>query len=392
MRSTYVLLFPILILSLLGCSVPDSTPVGSYTLEVEGMKNSKQGQMEIVGEAGDYFGKLTFISERPRVFEIGLVYNSPDSLSFLMPGKGGYLNLKRTDSIWDGDFKYFGLQATIKGTRTGMPSDQMQELVSLKPIGSNVISTDAEERFPSFDAQANTLYFSRSGVLLFSKLKENQWSEPDTLTFSGEYNDNAPSLDFQFKTMTFTSNRPISPDAPKKKNLWQSSKDNGEWSNPIPYPHPVNVDSLGDYHSSQAKEAIYFISYNRQGGFGRSDIYVGQPNEADAYEVENLGAVINTELSEADVFIDPDERFLLFASTGRDDGYGADDIYISFKQNDQWQTPINLGPEVNSYAYEYGAWVDYKNAFLYFNSYRRGTSDIYRVPLYQISAFREILD
>ena len=95
-------------------------------------------------------------------------------------------------------------------------------------------------------------------------------------------------------------------------------------------------------------------------------------------------------MSEADIFIDPDEKYLLFASTDRTESYGADDIYISFNKNGVWQTPKNVGPKVNSYAYEYGAWVDAENGYLYFNSYRRGSSDIYRIALSELEIFNEI--
>ncbi|MEO0876709.1 MAG: flagellar motor protein MotB, partial [Bacteroidota bacterium] len=75
----------------------------------------------------------------------------------------------------------------------------------------------------------------------------------------------------------------------------------------------------------------------------------------------------------------------------REDSYGLDDIYISRNQVEGWSKPENLGPLVNSFAYEYGAWVDAKSGFLYFNSYRRGTSDIYRMPLRDVEPLRHLL-
>lgn len=135
-----------------------------------------------------------------------------------------------------------------------------------------------------------------------------------------------------------------------------------------------------------AKGNVFFVSYNRVGGFGRSDIYKGTPSN-NGYNVENLGNTINTKNSEADAFIDPEELFLLFASTNREDSYGEDDIYISFQVDGKWTAPKNLGPKVNSFAYDYGAWIDANKEYFYFNSYRRGSSDIYRIPLKEISAF-----
>ena len=129
-----------------------------------------------------------------------------------------------------------------------------------------------------------------------------------------------------------------------------------------------------------------------KGGYGRSDIYGSQADSNDSLVVTNIGTMINTTSSEADVYIDPLERFLLFASTNRNDSFGADDIYVSFREGISWSKPLNLGPKVNSYAYEYGAWVDEASGFLYFNSYRRGSSDIYRVALSDIDVLKEIVD
>jgi hypothetical protein len=79
---------------------------------------------------------------------------------------------------------------------------------------------------------------------------------------------------------------------------------------------------------------------------------------------------------------------LLTASTNREDSFGEDDIYISFQKNGNWSVLQNLGSVVNSFAYDYGAWIDSKEEYFYFNSYRRGCSDIYRIPLKDIPVFQ----
>ena len=172
--------------------------------------------------------------------------------------------------------------------------------------------------------------------------------------------------------------------------MWKVNKTNNNWSSPKPLPFPINIDTLGDYHGAAIDTNIfYLISYNRIGGYGRSDIYSAKKNINGNFEINNLGKSINSENSEADVYIAPNEEYLLFASTGREDSYGADDIYISFRNGNTWQTPQNIGPEVNSFAYEYGAWIDQLDGFLYFNSFRRGTSDIYRIKLDKLNIFKE---
>lgn len=66
-------------------------------------------------------------------------------------------------------------------------------------------------------------------------------------------------------------------------------------------------------------------------------------------------------------FIAPDESYLIFDST-RPGGYGDSDIYISLKQDDgSWGDPINLGPEVNTPAWEAAATVTPDGKYLFFN-------------------------
>ena len=380
----------ILLFILVSCNVSQNSIEGIYVLGVSGMKNVTSGELEIVGEHDDYFGRITFHASKPRVYEIGLKHLSSDSLYFILPGGGGFLSMRKAESSWQGNFKYFGLKADIEAKKIGAPSRELQDLVNLKPLGKGIISSDGEESFPSYDQKNQVLYFTRDQKIYSSKFEKTGWVEPERLPFSQDHNDSAPYIIDNGSKLLFTSNRPIREGSSRKKNLWLVNKLHGGWNTPTPLPEPINIDSLGDYHGAAIDEDhFYFISYNRNGGFGRSDVYRAKKSETGTFEVTNLGNTINTDLSEADVFIDEDETYLLIASTGRSDSYGADDIYVSFKEESEWSTPINIGPKVNSYAYEYGAWVDRVNGYLYFNSYRRGTSDIYRVPLDELGIFKE---
>ena len=382
--------FCILLVSMLACNKGKNSITGSYEMGVNGVKNVSTGMLEIVGEHGDYFGRITFNSKKKRVYEIGLLTEENDSLNFILPGNGGFLKIGMDKKIWRGRFKYFGIEAKITVKKVGAPTPELEALVDLKPLAKGVISTDSEESFPSFDATAQVLYFTRGQSIYSSELVDSIWQEPKRLPFSQDSDDSAPYIFNNGNSILFTSNRPVGNSKSRKKNLWTAHKSKNIWSTPEPLPSPINVDSLGDYHGAAVNaNKIYFISYNRDGGYGRSDLYSGEKDMNGAYNVSNLGEHINSELSEADVFIHPDEKYLLFASTGRKDGFGADDIYISFRRGADWGKPINLCPKVNSYAYEYGAWADEQNDYLYFNSFRRGTSDIYRVRLEELEIFSD---
>ena len=104
------------------CSESKDPIIGAYSLEVSEFKNVTSGHLEIVGEPEDYFGRITFNAKRPRVYEIGLAFKSEDSLHFRLPGANGYLSLQKRDSLWQGSFKYFGIQASLTAKKTGEPS------------------------------------------------------------------------------------------------------------------------------------------------------------------------------------------------------------------------------------------------------------------------------
>src|SRR2546425_10195003 len=63
----------------------------------------------------------------------------------------------------------------------------------------------------------------------------------------------------------------------------------------------------------------------------------------------NLGAPINTAATENNLTLSPDELSLYFTSN-RAGGVGGNDIWVSHRVcvDCPWETPVNLGPPVNS--------------------------------------------
>jgi outer membrane protein OmpA-like peptidoglycan-associated protein len=98
----------------------------------------------------------------------------------------------------------------------------------------------------------------------------------------------------------------------------------------------------------------------------------------------SLGPPINTHGNEGAICISPDGQFLFFAACNRPDGYGSCDIYWSGKSGDQWSEPFNLGPVVNSEAWDSQPSFSSDGKTLYFASKRpggKGSSDIWKTEL-----------
>ena len=95
----------------------------------------------------------------------------------------------------------------------------------------------------------------------------------------------------------------------------------------------------------------------------------------------------NTSDREGAHAISPDGKYLIFTSCLRHDSHGSCDLYLSYKQQDQWTKPVNMGPVFNSSAWEGQPCFGLDGLSLFFSSGRPGGfggRDIWYV--YQISA------
>jgi len=120
------------------------------------------------------------------------------------------------------------------------------------------------------------------------------------------------------------------------------------WSEPQRLPYPINTDDYHDANPCFTRDGMLYYTSQRVGGFGRSDLYRSALIDGEYREVENLGSVINTEFSEFDLQIAPDESYIVFVSD-RPGGYEGVDLYVSFRKKDgSWTEPKNLGEEVNT--------------------------------------------
>ena len=89
---------------------------------------------------------------------------------------------------------------------------------------------------------------------------------------------------------------------------------------------------------------------------------------------------INTRLNEGTSTISADGRQLIFTSCIGRRGYGSCDLFESRKNGGEWSVPLNLGPEVNSSAWESQPSLSADGGMLFFVSDRRGgigNKDIY---------------
>lgn len=114
-----------------------------------------------------------------------------------------------------------------------------------------------------------------------------------------------------------------------------------------------------------------------------ADLYVAQRASSGApwSEPQNLGDTVNSAFADSVPSLSRDGHWLFFNSN-RPGGYGDVDIWASYRpdvHNDfAWQTPVNLGPGVNTGGFEAGAsyWENEEGSppLLFFGRGATGTS------------------
>lgn len=268
----------------------------------------------------------------------------------------------------------------------------------LELVAAGVISTDRGEAFPTLTPDGTLLYFAThepgwTGFhIVESRLVDGRWTRPSPVSFDTPYNDRSPFMSPDGQTLFFSSDRPL-PDARSTRagdfNLWYVERTaDGRWSEPQSV---SGVNSrANDFHPAVTAGGTLYFSSNRPGGHGQYDLYRAE-RAADGYaNPVNLGPGINTAGEETDVYVSPDESYLIVVATDRAGGFGGDDLWLSTRHEDSWSPLVNLGEPVNSSSYEYGPFVSADRRALYFTTHRRGLGDLVRVAIDRIPALVDV--
>jgi len=120
--------------------------------------------------------------------------------------------------------------------------------------------------------------------------------------------------------------------------------------------------------------SIYFES-DRSGGYGNADLWVAIRATTDDEwgQSVNLGSVVNSSAQDNSPSISVDGLSLYFSSN-RSGTVGNMDLWVSTRETtaDDWGTPSNLGPVVNSSNADYMSHISADGLSLYFSSERPG--------------------
>lgn len=158
----------------------------------------------------------------------------------------------------------------------------------------------------------------------------------------------------------------------------------GSWS----FPEPIFI---GNYYT-QSEEVnftmssdgeVLILSVEREDSFGSNDLYVSfREGEQKWSAPKNLGRGVNTQYRETTPQLSEDKKTLYFSSNRP--GIGGNDIYSVRRLDNSWQTwsaSTLLKTPVNSSSDDSQPYFNAATGYLYFTSTRDGSSDIFRVQI-----------
>jgi hypothetical protein len=228
--------------------------------------------------------------------------------------------------------------------------------------------------------------------------KDDPWGEPANLgpIVNSSFDDGGEGIPADRLSLYFGSNRPGGYGG---WDIWVTTRETtgDDWGTPVNLGATVN-SSANEIATSISPDGLqlYFMDVfgPRPGGHGSSDLWVTtRATVSDPWsDPVNLGPTVNSSSVDGAPSISADGLSLFFDSQ-RPGGYGGYDIWVTTRETtaDDWGTPVNLGPPVNSSASESDPSISADGSTLYFSSPNRpggyGRYDIWQVSILPVVDF-----
>ena len=241
------------------------------------------------------------------------------------------------------------------------------------------ISGSETEFVASFDPSFQKFYFTRRGSdninnIYFSEIANGSWTSPAVTPFCGEYYNMEPLLTPDGQKLFFSSTRPC-PDCQTAipYNCWYVNRVDSDWSLPQTPGGPFN-NIMAMYSTQSSNGNMYFTNCT----VVPPCIYISRFVDGQYIIPQRLGTAINKGYNEAHSYIAPDESYMIFDAENRPGGYGASDLYISFRNEDgSWTESINLGGIINTVGTDFCPTVTPDGKYFFYARWNGSAKDIY---------------
>ena len=262
------------------------------------------------------------------------------------------------------------------------------------PLGPTV-NSKACDWGPSISTDDLELYFDsrRSGDwdiwVTTRKTTADAWGPPLNLgaPVNGPHWDQKPCISADGLTLFFSSLRSGGWD------IWVTTREEVEetWGEPVNLGSPVSSSVLDIAPSISSDGLSLFFGSERPEGYGSADLWLTTRETIHSHwdTPMNLGPAINSAANEGVPSISADGLLLFFSGAAygpfRADGCGKADLWVSTRAttSDHWGTRVNLGQPVNSADQDVAPNISADGSTLYFASKREG--GVGHFDLWQVS-------
>jgi OOP family OmpA-OmpF porin len=148
--------------------------------------------------------------------------------------------------------------------------------------------------------------------------------------------------------------------------------------NPLDF-KPVRMPSiLNNFHvqaypilTADQNTMIYYVIRTAERN-AKGDIMISKKVNGQWGHPVSISENINTPMDEGAPSMSADGRVLVFAACNRPDAVGGCDLYISYREGDEWSEPANMGRSINSSSWDSEPSISADGRTVYFSSDRPG--------------------
>ena len=270
------------------------------------------------------------------------------------------MGLKIKIFVYFAVFVISGLFSQIAGLGNNQSEYLGQKLPGDIPVvfASGIISTKKDETSFFMSPDGSEFYVCSDYIKLLvvkKDLKIGKWSKPAEVSFGGKYfKIGEASMSPDGNTIYFNCRKSV-PGTKSGLTLWSAKRSGNSWGAAISVGAPLNGETM--HAVDIASDGSLFASGLKYSKF--------QNNK---YEKP-----VRIGIKGGHPFIARNGKYLLFGGKARKGN--RKDILISYKENDSWSSPKNLGYPVNTKVGETNAYVSPDEKYLFFTR----KADIYWV-------------
>ena len=227
--------------------------------------------------------------------------------------------------------------------------------------GSPMFSPDLKEMYWG----KYTIYSTFQRIeLAYTEFADSYWTPMQAPSFANlNYDENNPFFTITGDTLFFFSGVPGG-------FIRRVTRTQTGWTQPIvlSVPVPSGMYTGLNFSFSLSRTLYLELSYSTS----PHDIFKSAFLNGSYQMPVMLDTAINSGYSEICPFMDPDERFIIFASN-KPGGYGYHDLYISTRNPDNtWNTAVNLGPVINSSSEEAYPYITPDGLYFFYTTEKQG--------------------